>query len=156
MLSFFLYTAYYCPLCFPGIMGFQGIEYEVAKAQVKEKYLSIGRVQSPALCDHHVVFTSEGFRHLARKGRIPRTKSEQYRRFLLLPFVREVIAQHKVHVEFRRTFISINRASAKADFWTFLGEAGGHSIKVVIRQINNGSFRFLSVMSNSRNKKLPR
>lgn len=64
-------------------------EYEQLKLKAKKIYSKIGRISSPALNDEYVAFTNKGFTHLIRKGRNPRPRSEQIRRFLLIPYVEE-------------------------------------------------------------------
>ena len=58
--------------------------YEKSKKKAKKIYSKIGRVTCPALGDDSVAFNSKGFNHLVRKGRIPRKKNKQKRRFVLL------------------------------------------------------------------------
>ena len=72
-------------------MDAQKLGYEKAKQQAKQIYSKIGRIKCPALGDEYVLFTSAGFDHLLRKGRIPRTRNEQKRRFTLLPYVEKII-----------------------------------------------------------------
>ena len=53
--------------------------YGKAKIKAKAIYSKIGRIQCPAFGGEHVSFTSEGFNHLMRKGRLPRTKMSRKR-----------------------------------------------------------------------------
>src|SRR3989344_5159926 len=68
--------------------------YEKSKQKAKAIYVRIGRIQSPALGDS-VAFTSAGFNHLIRKGRIPRPKNEQKRRFALIPYIEQIVKNPK-------------------------------------------------------------
>ncbi len=132
--------------------------YEKSKQKAKALYSKIGRVQSPALNDEQVSFTNEGFNHLLRKGRIPRPKNEQKRRFVLTPYIEKIIRNPKANIRYERrnTRIIINRHGEKilvqsiADFWVFTEKIDDCIIKVVIRQLNpNGFKHFMSVMGNN-------
>ena len=132
--------------------------YEKAKQKAKSLYSKIGRLSCPAFGGEAVAFTSEGFNHLLRKGRVPRTRNEQKRRFALLPFVERVIKNPKAVILFERreTKTVINRHGDKmtlqsvADFWTFVEKIDGCKIKVVVRQITaKGSKHFFSVMGDT-------
>lgn len=131
-----------------------GIGYEQSKVKAKQIYSKIGRVPSPALSGDYVVFNSTGFTHLMRKGRIPRTRNEQKRRFCLLEYVEQIVKNPKAVIEYKQKEIKyfINRHGEKmlttsvANFWTFIEEIKGCKIKVVIQQLNNGQKIFLSVM----------
>lgn len=114
--------------------------YKNAKTRAKAIYVKIGRVSSPALNNEYVAFTSEGFNHLVRKGRIPRTKNEQKRRFVLLPYAEKIIKNPKATILYknREEKYYINRHGQKilvtsiAHFWTFVEKIGDFKIKVVI------------------------
>ena len=131
--------------------------YNKTKTKAKSIYTKIGRIQCPALSGEHVSFTSEGFNHLMRKGRLPRTKNEQKRRFALVPFIEQIIKNPKAAIfyEKRETRVVTNRYGEKinvqsiADFWTFTETINGCKIKVVVRQTSEkGSKHFFSVMGD--------
>lgn len=131
--------------------------YQKAKDRAKELYSSIGRLQCPAFNNEHIAFTSVGFNHLLRKGRIPRTKNEQKRRFVLLQHVEQIMKNPKATIlyERRETKTIVNRHGEKiliqsvADFWTFVERIDGCNIKVVIRQLHPaGQKHFLSIMGD--------
>jgi hypothetical protein len=138
-------------------MKAQKLGYEKAKQQAKQIYLKIGRIKSPALGDEYVFFTSAGFDHLLRKGRIPRTRNEQKRRFTLLPYVEQIIKNPTGKIIYRKTKIKerANRHGEKiliestAHFWTFVDKIGDCVIKVVIRQLENKNKHFFSVMGDN-------
>ncbi|MFC1756615.1 hypothetical protein ACFLZC_00435 [Patescibacteria group bacterium] len=65
--------------------------YKKAKEKAKKVYSKIGRIQCPALNNEFVSFSRLGFNHIMRKGRIPRTRNEQKRRFKLLLFAENII-----------------------------------------------------------------
>ena len=131
--------------------------YEKSKQKAKEIYSKIGRIQSPAFGGELVAFTSAGFNHLVRKGRIPRPKNEQKRRFTLIPYVEQIIKNPKATLlyERRETRYVTDRHGKKvtiqsvADFWTFVEIIENCKIKVVVRQLDtDGPKHFLSVMGD--------
>lgn len=132
------------------------IGYQKSKTQARAIYSKIGRVQSPALNREYVAFTSEGFSHLIRKGRIPRPRNEQKRRFALIPYAEKIIKNPKAVILYRMTEVKYyaDRYGEKvlitsiAHFWTFVDKINGGTIKVVIRQLNQGKKHFFSIMGN--------
>lgn len=144
-------------------------EYEQLKLKAKKTYSKIGRIHSPALNGEYVAFTNKGFTHLIRKGRNPRPRKEQARRFLLIPYAEQIIKNPRATILYRssETKYYINRHGQKiltssiAHFWTFVENINGTKIKVVVRQLNLGQKHFFSIMGNNqkrrskRNKKSP-
>ncbi len=130
--------------------------YEKSKKLTKKIYSKIGRVPCPAFNGELVAFTSEGFNHLIRKGRIPRTRNEQKRRFALVPYIEGIIKNPRAEITFRQTEekYTVNRhgqnikMTSTANFWTFHARIKSSSIKVVIVQIGNGQRQFQSVMGD--------
>lgn len=134
-----------------------GLGYEKSKAKAKEIYSKIGRVSCPALGGEPVAFTSAGFNHLVRKGRIPRPKNEQKRRFALISQIEQIIKNPKAVILYERkeTRDVVNRHGDKitvqsvADFWTFVETVGECGVKVVVREIvGRSSKHFFSVMGD--------
>ncbi len=134
-----------------------GLGYDKSKAKAKEIYSKLGRIECPALGGELVAFTSAGFNHLIRKGRIPRPKNEQKRRFALIPQIERIIKNPQAVILYKRqeTRDVVNRHGDKitiqsvADFWTFVERVGGCEIKVVVREIvGRSSKHFLSVMGD--------
>lgn len=138
-------------------MDAQKLGYDKAKQQAKQIYSKIGRIKCPALSDEYVLFTSAGFDHLLRKGRIPRTRNEQKRRFTLLPYVEQIVKNPTAKIVYRKTKIkeNVNRHGEKiliesvAHFWTFVDKIDDCGIKVVIRQLENKNKHFFSVMGDN-------
>lgn len=138
-------------------MDAQKLGYEKAKQQAKQIYSKIGRIRCPALGDEYVFFTSAGFNHILRKGRIPRTRNEQKRRFTLIPYVEEIIKNPAAKIIYRKTEVKekVNRHGEKvliesmAHFWTFVDKIDDCAIKVVIRQLENKNKYFFSVMGDN-------
>ncbi len=135
-------------------------EYGQLKLKAKKNYSKIGRIPSPALNDEYVAFTNKGFTHLIRKGRNPRPRSEQVRRFLLIPYAEQIIKNPKATILYRssETKYYVNRYGQKilttstAHFWTFVENSDNGTIKVVIRQLNQGQKHFFSIMENKANR----
>ena len=144
--------------------------YEKAKQKAKDIYIAIGNVTCNALGDEPVAFTGIGFNHLMRKGRIPRTRNEQKKRFVLIPYIKQVVRNSRTVIEYRQTteMVEVNRHGgkitviSKAEFWTFVEKIDDCMVKVVIRQLGTGGPKhFFSVMGDnvtidkraSRNKK---
>jgi len=134
-----------------------GIGYEKSKKQAKKIYSKIGHIRCPALSNEYVSSSRIGFNHLIRKGRIPRTKNEQKRRFALLPYVEKIIKNPKAKIAYEQRDIKlkVNRHGEKifiesrANFWIFTKRINSCKIKVVIRQLENGDKKFFSVMGNN-------
>ncbi len=130
--------------------------YEKSKEIAKKMYSKIGRIPCPAFDNELIACTSEGFNHLIRKGRIPRTRNEQKRRFVLIPYIEKIIKNPQAEITFRQTEekYTINRhgqhmlSTSTANFWTFHARINTCDIKLVIRQIGNGQKHFQSIMSH--------
>jgi hypothetical protein len=113
--------------------------YLEAKQKAKELYKSIGRVWCPALNDY-VSFDKAGFRHLMQKGRVPRIKSEQRRRFALLVHVKDILNTEP--------FVSVEERIVNDNcvrYWKFVGNRGGVVVKLVVRQVEGRQKHFFSV-----------
>lgn len=129
--------------------------YKKCLEKAKNIYSQIGRISSPAL-NNNINFTSIGFNHLIRKGRIPRTRNEQKRRFVLIPLIEKILKNPKAIIEYRKSDIKYlsNRHGNKilitstAQFWTFVEKIDDCQIKVVIRQINESELHFFSIMGD--------
>ena len=136
-------------------------EYAQLKLKAKRVYSKIGRVHSPALSDEYVAFTSKGFTHLVRKGHNPRPRSEQIKRFVLIPYAEAIIKNPRATILYRssETKYYINRhgqkilTSSTAHFWTFIETIKGTKIKVVVRQLNQGQKHFFSIMGNNQKRR---
>jgi len=132
--------------------------YEKAKQKAKAIYSAIGHVPSDALDGEIVAFTSTGFNHLVRKGRNPRTRNEQKKRFVLVQYVEAMVKNPRAVIEYRQTIekIEVNRhgetalIESVAEFWTFVEEIDDCTVKVVVRQLNTGGPKhFFSVMGDN-------
>jgi hypothetical protein len=137
--------------------------YLACKKWAKKFYKTIGIVLSPALDNQYVSFNNTGFTHLIRKMSL-RSRNEQKRRFLLLPKVESIIKNPKALIVYRKEEkkILIKKKEAKilkesiVHYWTFVCFTDSKRIKVVIRQINNGSKHFYSIMDKKVDKQKTR
>ncbi len=135
-----------------------GLGYKKAKQKAKQIYSAIGHIPCPALGDEIIAFTGVGFSHLVRKGRMPRTRNEQKKRFVLIPYIEKMIQNPRAVIEYRRTEekILINRhgeqilIASVAEFWTFVEQIDDCGVKVVIRKLSTGGPKhFFSVMGDN-------
>ena len=137
------------------IMKTWGLGYEKSKEKAKQIYKKIGIIHSPALGDE-VTFSNTGFNHLIRKGRIPRPKNEQKRRFTLLDYVEAIVRNPRTTITYKQEErkVKINRHGEKLlktstiYFWKFIEKVDGCEIKVIISQVEGGKKHFLSVMGD--------
>src|SRR3989338_5637903 len=114
--------------------------YKKSKERAKRIYSKIGRIKCSILGNNYISFSRLGFNHLVRKGRIPRTKNEQKRRFVLLPYVEKIVKNPKALILYRKKDVKekVNRYGEKillessAHFWTFTEKVGGCTVRVVI------------------------
>lgn len=140
------------------------MDYLEIKQQAKKIYSKIGQVPCPSLGGEYIIFNRFGFGHLIRKGHIPRPKSEQKRRLLLLKYAEQIVRNLRAKIYFRQTEEKyfINRHGQKllttsiAKFWTFVEIIDSKKIKLVIRQLGEGQKHFLSIMESDRHKKYVR
>jgi hypothetical protein len=132
--------------------------YEKAKAKAKAIYVAIGHIPCPALGGGLIAFTSIGFNHLVRKGRNPRPRNEQKRRFVLLSHVETIVQNPRATIEYRQEVkkVWVNRhgerllVESTAEFWTFVERVGDCMVKVVVRQLGTGGPKhFFSVMGDN-------
>jgi len=88
---------------------------------------------------------------------MPRTRNEQKRRFVLLPYVKKIITNPKAIILYEQKEFKnkVNRHGSKvvissvADFWTFVENINNCVIKVVIIQIKGGQKHFISIMGDN-------
>jgi len=134
----------------------QNSSYSKAKDVAKNEYSKIGNVHCTALDNDLVSFTRIGFNHLVQRGHKPRPKSEQKKRFALIKYAEQIIANPRAEILFeqRSMKVMVNRhgnkqiVNSKAEFWTFISTIKGCKIKVVIRSIDNKQKHFFSIMGD--------
>ncbi len=111
----------------------------------KKIYNDIKVVESSIFNNEKVYFNQKGFRHLIMKEGKYRTHSEQIRRVILVPYIKDVISTSE--------FIDSNRLTLDIEFWSMSKNINGQKITVIIKQrIGDGKKYFVSIM----NKKLPK
>ncbi len=131
--------------------------YEKSKTKAKKIYSQLGRIACPSFRGEVVIFSRDGFSHLIRKGRIPRTRNEQKRRFVLLPYAKRIITNPGTTIIYgRKEFKNkVNRHGSKvvissvADFWTFIEKIKDCIVKLVVIQTKDGQKRFISIMGDN-------
>jgi len=134
--------------------------YPKAKEKARKIYSKIGRIKCPALNDEYISFSRKGFDHLTHRGRIPRTRSEQKRRFVLLKYAENIVKNPKAIILYREKKLKRKTGrtnkygkniliDSKAKFWTFVENIDSCKIKIVTMQINNGVKKFWSIMGDN-------
>jgi hypothetical protein len=116
--------------------------FEKARREAREFYKKIPKtgVWCPLLHDY-VVFNRFGLRHLFQSGRHRRSLADQKRRFSLLKFAPEIIADSCAK-------LIPGDDTPEAKFWHIEGLRDRKTITVVVRQIGNGNKHFFSVYNN--------
>jgi hypothetical protein len=138
-------------------MNAERLGYGKAKEKAKKTYSGIGAIKCPALGGDHIFFGRFGFNHLIRKGRIPRTRNEQKRRFTLIPHIEKILKNPKAIIVYRKETIKekVDRHGQKiliesvAHFWAFVEKIEDCNVKVVIRQLEGGDKHFFSIMGDN-------
>ena len=126
--------------------------YKRTKEDARTYYSAIGNPPCLFLAEN-VIFDRMGFQHLIRPRGVQRPKSEQMRRFALLPYVKEILEDPHANVKHhQKETVRVMKIGGKktvkptfADFWEFTAERDGKTIKVIVRQFPNGEKHFLSV-----------
>ena len=120
-------------------------DYEEARRKTELFYKNIGQIWCPSLNDV-VIFNDAGLKHLIKKGRLPRPKSEQKRRFFMLRYVKEILrTKHPFSIDERVVAGVVIRC------WKFVDTKNGHTIKIVVRQVEGRKKHFLSVYGKIKN-----
>lgn len=109
----------------------------------KEEYYSIECVICPALNNKIVFINSYGFKHLIRKGRIPRSKKEKQKRLYLIVYIRSVL-QKGTLVEIREEYMGNIKMNT---FWCIEYLIDTKIIRVILRRIQKGKIHFFSIYS---------
>ena len=122
--------------------------YEAQKKRTRIYYRSIEKVFCHAL-NKNVYFDDAGWRHFLyqRKGRRP--IADQLRRFRLLSHAPNVLSDSPI-ASYRKF------GSEKiVHLWSFVSLRNKTTIRVVVRQINDGRAHYLSVMDKEHKHKSP-
>ena len=108
----------------------------------KEEYYLIGHIYCPAL-NYRVFINSNGFKHLTRKGRVPRTPKEKYKRLSLICYIASALENGKL-VEIREEYIGDCKINT---FWCIEYILDNKKIRIIVRKIKNGKMHFFSIYS---------
>ena len=105
-------------------------------------YGKINEVECPKFNGEKVFFNRIGFNHLIRKNGRRRRKSDRRRRFNLLHYAPNMIADPHIDVA--------QRVKGRASFWMFQREIDSRKIKLIVRQLKGGKKHFYSIFSNKK------
>ncbi len=81
----------------------------------KDYYKNIGYIECPAFNNERIYLTNRGFNHLIKKDRKYRSKVEQIRRLVLIPYIVDILKNNSNYNTYRIT----NRENSIASFWSF-------------------------------------
>lgn len=128
------------------------------KETIRQQYEAINEVYCPYF--HETVkFSSDGFHHLLYKKSLStrqRNKSEQYLRLKLFKLAPKLLKITSTVQEFNKEkqFVTIkeNKRREKilkeVKYWGFIAIIEDKKIKVIVKQVGNGSKRFWSIIPN--------
>jgi hypothetical protein len=117
-------------------------DYYQNKNKAKKLYSNIGEIWCPVLNDH-ITFNNIGFKHLTRKGKRPRSNKDQFRRFNLLKFTKNIIEDPDSKITVKSEENILNKKVRT--FWAIRAEKNQKTIIIVIRQIGMGKKHFFSI-----------
>ncbi len=113
--------------------------------------MEIGYVKCPAFDGEKIYFTNRGFKHLLFKDREYRSIPEQMRRINLLKRAPVILSSSQKHNAYReiKDRIQINGQGKNSIvcFWSFSQNFNGEKTIVIVRQINDESKHFFSIMN---------
>jgi hypothetical protein len=117
-------------------------------AKAREEYYQIGFVPCPAFGNEPIYFNKYGFDHLIWKGNKIRSLSQQRKRIRLSRKAPGILQQSMKHETYRRSERASNQAGriSTVQFWSFARKENDITIIVVVRQTNDGSKHFFSVV----------
>lgn len=113
--------------------------------EFRKIYSKIPHVTCAAFGGEKVYFNRHGITHLISKGRIPRRDEDVLRRFFLFKFTYQILEKEKEVFEYRQDI----RKGVTAHFWTIKTSLKKRVVKVLIRQFNNGTKHFFSIMDKT-------
>ena len=111
-------------------------DYLFVKIETKKYYSCIRCVWCPLL-NSYIHFNRAGFRHLIWKKSEQRTKREQLRRFLLLPYASIILS--------KATSVTSYREKEGVKFWALTVTCDDVQIKLIVRQVGEKQKHFLSI-----------
>ena len=127
--------------------------YREIRKKARKSYLELKSVSCLKLDGEPVFFSEAGFRHLIQKDKKYRPKSEQRRRFALLPYAADIIADPSSELTSDTRTIFLTKKSfgrrivipSEATFWAFTNQREGKIVKVIVRRVGNGNRHFYSI-----------
>ncbi len=117
--------------------------------EVRRFYREIGRVWCPIL-DGDVNFNRSGFHHLLTRYGMRRPRSQQRKRVALLVYTKEIIENPEVKCSKEERIVD----GMVTRFWGLVEKKDNLLIKVVVRQVGNGSKHFFSIYAKKQ-KSMP-
>ena len=97
---------------------------------------------SPAIKNSLVRFNAIGFKHLIRKAKM-RTHAEQISRFKLIKYAPIIVGNPHASVTYRQDIRVDGRI---VRYWALDKSIDGKDLRVIVRQVGNGSKHFYSIM----------
>jgi hypothetical protein len=135
-------------------MVFDNAKFGELKKKYRVMYFKLDSVYCPVL-KSRVKFNSDGFYHmLFKNSREKRTVNAQYGRLILIPLLKPVLRCAKRIHETRIEEIkvrSIPKVQTCHALIEYVGDDLDAKVKVVVRQIGNGSYYFHSAMKMNKN-----
>lgn len=128
--------------------------YNLKKEAARKAYAALSSIRSPYFKDHAVLGPG-GFRHLRRSGRRARSRREQVRRFILLPFGIRVLRTATTVQEYRWGLAPLRPRrgdgagpAAVIQWWGFVAAFVEKDLRlrVVVRKVGPGKLHFWSLM----------
>lgn len=125
--------------------------FNKALNEKKKQYYKIGQITCPAFGNETVHFNHHGLRHIIWKHGTPRNISDQKRRLSLIHQATKILTSSQKYIKHTKTSKGESKYST-VYFWSFNQIQGNKLITVIIRQIDDGSKHFYSVMD----KRIPK
>ena len=122
--------------------------YERTRTIARSIYKKIRKAVCPILDGEEIHFNATGFGHLIRKLKI-RSRSEQKRRFRLIPFAKKIILEAKTIEDYRENKIKKSKIIKE---WALVSTFGALTIKLIVRQVGKGNKHFYSIMQKDTKK----
>lgn len=115
-----------------------------AERQIKEIFQVTKKIKCPAFPKEEVSFNGKGINHLIYKG--PRSKRDAKRIEVNLRLLPSAIKLLKIMPIAQEENSRIGSDNREYKYWAFEGVVDHRRIKVVIRQIGNGTKHFYSII----------
>jgi hypothetical protein len=130
-------------------MAYTHQKYILLKNLTLENYQKIGHVYCPYFHEY-VHFNNKGIEHLLFRDKInKRPESDQYIRMKLLYLAPAIVSLSQTIQDYGTKIVS----GKIAKYYIFLAMLNTTSVKVVVRQVGNGSRHFFSIIPNWKKNK---